>query len=179
MSDWHKPSAQDFALLEVQTRATDGLFDFNNIVQTYKHLLLVGSLRSAAAAAGRDYVEVNLNGDFGANYQEFLAEMTSIGLLTQANAGGTTRMRIGIIRENGAPAGFDPFTVYFANYTVAKAQVPMSDVASREAGARGRGWGFGEWATAAAITRIQARAHDGAAAQNFLTGSVMSLYGLR
>ena len=152
--------------------------DFQNIPQTFKHLLLVGQLLTNSSST---LTEVRINGDgIGANYntEEISATLSIVSSVGFASAFVPT------IVTMGASAASDERStqveIKIANYTLTNFFKNMirneTAIASNTASQffiRNQGT---IWKNTAAIDRITLQPRSGA---TFKTGSQMSLYGFR
>ena len=172
-----------WALIEEIELLVDGpSIDFTNIPDHYRHLHIKFMVRGARPADTVDEVNMRLNGDVGNNYTtlvgqfwhntqwttaEFLAQtaFTSFYTMTAANA-----------PANSPTTGYMIFP-YYKNTTFLKQALTWSTF--RETAVTGDfyyRWATGEWFSTAAINRIQWYSRN---ANNFLAGSIASLYGIK
>lgn len=157
--------------------AAPGVFAFLAIPQTFKHLLLVASLRDTGEAF-LPAVLMQWNGNATPSYTgariqggtTFLANADSVAL---------TSFFIGICPGALAPAGFGALELLIPDYTVAAnhmwkahagAAALLADVQVEN------DIGSGRFAVAAAVTQVNI---NPAVGLTFATGSRVSLYGLR
>lgn len=152
---------------------------FGSIPSTYRHLLIVlyGRLTESV---GDQYVYLRFNSDSGSNYDfqhgVFVGSTTSIA----ANY-AQTRIRVGdwtgatSSSANMAGGGLILIPMY-AGSTFEKTLHAFGGMVSSTSGANATvaGW-TGHWRNAAAVTQIDFTPN----ANNFKTGSIFSLYGLK
>lgn len=159
------PTPGAVALISKQSLAsTASSVTFSSIPQGYTHLLLV--ILAAGSASGN--VEINLNGDFGANY----SYLTVGGNATSAFASRSTSALFGQIGAISTTPG--TYRVDIAGYsgtTLIKSATSTSVTL---------GGPFSElvgtsWNNIAAITSITLTPSTG----TFAAGSIFSLYGLQ
>jgi hypothetical protein len=189
ISDERTPSRTPLAEIDTATMVlieniiadgTDTTIDFQNIPQTYTHLLLIGQVRFAGAVVQAN-LEIRFNDDSGASYndQQTLGEnvTASAASATGANEGalGEVPGGSGIANHAGAFQSYVPNyrgTTFFKNWLGMSISIPNVTVAAfsmRHAG--------GQWDNTDAIERITVLSTTGASG-NILAGSQISLYGI-
>lgn len=155
-------------------------FDFTDISQDYRHLMLILSLRSVDAAT-IDYPAIQFNGDTGANYDSIRTTWWhSSGFGTvQALAATTTNMNE--MPANTAPANeFGVATIKIPDYisSVKNKELHGEGGLIRDTGTGNilKSGAFGSWKDTSAITRIVIATLS---TSNWAVGSRITLYGVR
>jgi hypothetical protein len=182
-----KVTAADYAAATFPSLiATSGIlvspqvgFSFSGISQSYKHLELRITARSAAAAAN-EVVLVAFNGDFAANYQgqELIGQGTSATATEKGPSLGYAH--VGYVPAASTAANyFASFSIMICNYTTVGYH--YKSVYSISHGAYGTSAGFTQimidgatWRNTGAITQVY---FGTAAGNNVVPGSIASLYG--
>ena len=176
--EWASGGAQ--LITETVLGVDTASFDFTSIPATYRHLLVVWSLRTDAAAA-IDTASTNFNNDTtNANYdREFLQAAASSTTALEKLA--TTASRSGAtITGNTAPAsqfGHGQMLVHnYANVNFFKvASIEGSQWSARTTNGMLHYWNVMGWANTAAINRLTFTPVTGT---NFKAQSVVALYGI-
>lgn len=169
-------------LIQTITRATNGAIDFTAIPATYTHLLLEGQIKSSAANSSADAYLV-FNNDTAANYDYVYlrgsgASASSAQFLA---GGGANGMYLGKVTGNtaalAAAAGLVVAEIpFYAATTWNKNIAARSTFVQDATGSGVQIWQTGaQWRSTAAINRITII--EGTA-NNWLTGSTVSLYGI-
>jgi hypothetical protein len=169
-----------FELIETKVLAAAGTFDFLNIPQEYSDLLLVGTVRLAAAIA-TDSAIVRFNADAGANYDSHYTNISGAGVVAGGVAlAGTSALLVGVAGGLAPASRFSPFTIRipgYRNLVAYKAVLGEYETFSALLAASiYRGMTGAVWRSAAAITSILF--YSANANPNFVAGSQLSLYGL-
>lgn len=173
------PGANGLELISDVTLGANGSFDIQSIPGTYKHLLLILSLRGARVAVAVG-VDLRFNNDSGTTYNFNLIQLTST-TVSGVNVAADTSAECSICPAASAPANFfGGGTVTILDYTASKFKAFMGDAGGFGAETIGTNWFqrryHGLWESTAAITRIQI--FDGDGASNLLAGSRATLYGM-
>ncbi len=155
-------------------------FDFNNISQDFRHLLLRLSVRSTVAAV-TDHLHILLNGDSGANYEAVRVEIQHNANLQTSETLAATNMNLNEITGGSADADhFASVVLQIIDYTNNNKfktifgtgghsiGVTTADIITTQA--------TGIWLDTSAISRIQIVTHGG---DDFAIGSRVTLYGVR
>lgn len=153
-------------------------FDFTSIPGTYKHLWLVGDLRSTEAAI-QTLVGVRFNNDSGANYQSMFhyAIASADG---QDATGTTTGTKALVAYTSGANASANhsgAFELLIPNYAgttfhkAMRAQTAFTRDAGNDPAITD---GSGIWMSASAVTRVTVFPNSG----SWKAASRLSLYGI-
>lgn len=152
---------------------------FSSIPQTFSHLRLKVLARTAGGGTGGDNLAVQFNGDFGANYDYVLAQVSNT---TDANATSVGQVAIttGVAPRNGDTANKAGLTVidipFYALTTFHKVlQYRSVAFISQIATGSFDRTGGGLWRNTAAITSILLIPETG----DFMAGSAFSLYGIK
>lgn len=159
--------------------APQASFDFQNIPQTYRHLLIRANMRGSGGAGNQDLL-LRFNNDAAGNYDD----QRVLGAAAVASAdelAGAAQARVGFIPDNGAAAGRTGVVeILIPDYRNAA----LSKIASSRC-AMSFGIGAGAqkalvytalWRTLAAVNRITFYVGGGSTCG---IGSMASLYGLR
>jgi hypothetical protein len=159
-------------------------FDIQNISQSYKHLRLILVSRSARAAQTEDPITLIFNNDSGNNYDYVAFQFfgTDSGTATASRdeqiAGASFRPGTQPAASSAAGAHGET-TIDIANYAATvfrKGFVSHCSAKLDDASGSMRNYSCaGEWRSTAAITRVTFATAN---AQNFITGSRLSIYGL-
>ena len=154
---------------------------FSSIPQGFRHLMLIGAVRSSASAEN-DGLILQFNGDTGSNYD--WQRMTANNTTLSGSVGrGVTSIQIGAIEAaNSRAASFSPVHAYiylYANgttyekYTLSQNTMFGDVSADADMFVQLRG---GRWRSTAAITSITLSPTTG---PNFVANSGFQLYGIR
>lgn len=165
---WAAPPAGALTLIsETVLSVATASFDFTSIPSTYKHLKLIGTVKSAVAAS--EAVVIRFNNDSGANYDDEYVRGGSASASAAAEA-GATRGWIGVADGvNGNPIEIS--IPSYARTTLVKGALCTSyQTANQIVATHGM-----RWNSTAAINRITIYQNSG---NNFDTGSTMALYGI-
>lgn len=155
-------------------------FDFTDISQDYRHLMLIMSLRTLDAA-NIDYPAIQLNGDTGTNYDSVRTTWWhSVGFGTVEALAATT-MNLNEVPANTAPANeFGIATIKAPDYTsiIKNKGLHGEGGLIRNPGTANvlKNGAFGTWKDTSAITRITIATLSAA---NWAIGSRVTLYGVR
>src|SRR5438132_4956039 len=154
--------------------------DFPGIPQGFRHLQLVVYARCDQAAVQQDQLYLQMNGDGGANYSWQTCEGFDSSAIGNASIADNSGIRVGELPAAAALANAFGLTVIDVPYYTTT--VAFKSVISHGQNARlgtaavldqklCGGW----WASMAAITRLTLSMFN---ADNFITGSIASLYGI-
>jgi len=155
-------------------------FSFTSISSVYKHLRILGILRSDRATSN-DPIRINFNGDYGNNYYYSRAAFFhNVGYVT-AEGLGVPNIHGGYITGANSPAfwvsPYDLFIPCYSRTVVYKvAQIIEVTFADSPTGSIFLRYCAGIWLNTNSITRIDIATM---AAGNFVAGSVLGLYGIR
>lgn len=169
-------------LVEIETLISDGTtasFDFQNIPQSYKHLLLVGQAR-IVEAVNENEINVRLNNDSGSNYhkQLLIGQDASPAAAATAN---DTEAQIGVAPGANATAnyagqveakiinytGTDLFKQVLSSYTMMRSTTLNTfDVGN---------WG-NTWLSSVAVSRLTVANYS--SGNTFVSGTLFTLYGM-
>lgn len=154
---------------------------FSDISQSYRHLLLIGSVRSSVAAE-TDGLLMQFNGDTGSNY-DWQRMSANNAALSGAVGRATTSIQVGAIEgANSRADSFSPVLAYiylysqgatYEKYTTSYNTFFGNVSADADMFLQLRG---GRWRSTAAITSITLLPATG---PNFVAGTGFQLYGVR
>lgn len=158
-----------------------GTWDVQNIAQTYKHLLLVWSVRFVEATKD-DYLDLRLNNDSGATSYTAPTIAAIGGTVSTAGNFNIAKMYVGSAPGSSSPAGrFGAGFIFVPNYASATPQKTVvamsSDVGDDTSTYDMRLFG-GVWKNTAAANRIQLFCDGGAGSANIDVGSRLTIYGM-
>ena len=156
------------------TLIASGSFTFSTIPQTYKHLLLIGSIRSANA--GTDEAgTMTVNGAVSADYYGIRSIFQTVGY-SGTGISAASNFLLGSVTAATGGGTRVPLRIEFPNYTLASIpnwQGEMAYSGGTIAASQGK-YSFQGWLNiAAAITTIAVSCASG-----FNIGSTLSLYGV-
>ena len=164
-------------LEEVVLGAPAATVTFSAIAQTYRTLRLIYQARGSTAAVGQT-IQFTLNNDGGANYDRNLLVGGNGAASNSIAFAGTSILFAYIPAANGTAGNSGSGTIDLPNY----AGTTFNKTANIAAGAFNTNIAadsnvyaaFGQWRSTAAINRIDISA----TADNFVTGSTFTLYGI-
>lgn len=169
-------TAKSLAQLTVSTATAS----FTSIPGTYKHLMILGSARSASGASLAANMTARLNNDSGSTYAWINALMSGTSWAVTNNGGSlvTSMVMVQAMPDAGAVAGeFGQFVLFFPDYANNGARKNMLAFSSIwDTGLTNPRFGVtgGHWSNAAVITQIDLAI---ATAANF-SSSYFELIGL-
>lgn len=155
------------------------IFDFNNIPNSYNHLLLIMILRTTANSGAN--CNVVFNSDTGANYyraklQTVNTTVAGVGAGGETNANPSSLAIAGTTDTAGRSTTIRMFLPYYIGTTFHKNWIGESQSSlSTAASGQSASISHGTWADTSAITRIQVLPSTGS---TFVAGSAVWLYGL-
>lgn len=154
---------------------------FSDIPQSYRHLMLIGNVRSSVVAEN-DGLLMQFNGDTGSNY-DWQRLTVNNATVTGAVGRGVTSIQVGAIEgASSRAASFSPVHIYiylysqaasYEKYTLSQNTFFGDVSADADMFYQSRG---GRWRSTAAITSITLMPLTG---PNFVAGSGFQLYGVR
>lgn len=152
---------------------------FSSLPQNFKHLRIIAQLRTDRVAE-IDAARLRFNGDSGGNYDEEHYTANSTTLSSAGNLAATS-MAIGATEADSSRASnFGPLILDVLNYTSASEKWILT-----RSGAFGNVSAatdlfiqnyIGRWRSTAAITSLTLLPNIG---PNFVSGSILQLYGLK
>ena len=170
----------DWTLIaDVKLASTAASIDFSSIPNTYKHLVIIGSLKSAAAAAA-DSLRVRFNGSTDVIYDALKINIEHPDTLITYETLGSSSMNVGAISGSSSVSAneFSVVELIIPDYLdgskyqgVINNNMLIRGAATGDLALRS---GFGTWKSTAAITQITLFADGG----DFVAGSRATLYGL-
>lgn len=174
---WNLGAPSGLVMVEDKLLAADGPISFQNIPATYKSLLLVGQVRSNAAAL-TDTMLARMNGDATAVYDS--GRLDSAGAAAPATVLGTgaTSISLGVIPGATAVRAnlFATIEIKIPNYLDATEKSLLHQIGYQDPGqTSARASGQGNWRSTAAINRFDLLLTTGTA---FKAGSHVTLYAL-
>jgi hypothetical protein len=165
-------------LIETITVGSGGAasIDFNSIPQTYTDLVLVMSMRTAAAGVA-DYAAVSFNSSTSSFSQRTLAGTGTTAVSATYTTSPDSRIVSQVVGNTATASVFSSGSLYIPNYT-SSANKSFSYDAARENNTTGSelSFGAGLWSVTAAITSIAITAWSGS---TILQYSSASLYGIK
>ena len=160
---------------------TETSLTFSSIPSTYKHLQIRFSARSTRtnSSPGSENLNIQFNGDTGANYSLHSMRTDGAGQVFAAGSGSTSQINV----NNGVIASGSSNTLVYSagivdihDYSLSTKNKTLSAFGGYEFNTSGRvALSSGLRVNTAAITSITLQA-DG---QQFASGSVFSLYGIK
>lgn len=163
-------------LIADQTLGSDAAsIDFSSIAGTYKHLMLLGDLRSSSASVSVDTL-LRFNGDTAANYDWMRLVWSSGGTTTQegyAGTSGSLGFHLGDSARANRFAGVQIWIPDYVNTTREKSAIAEASAVNTAALATCNS-GRAFWRSTAAVTQVTILPSTG----NFRAGSRLSLYGV-
>lgn len=174
------PSTGNWTLLEDVLLLSDtSEFDFTSISSAYKHLRIIGYLRSDFAS-GQDSVSLRFNGDSGSNYDYLHMRIRHSADFATAEGVGATFILLAYVAAANSPANaFDGFEVSIPNYANTGNEKTLRSWASNKAaettGNLDTRDAVGWWRSNAAINRITIVPSGGS---KWKARSRATLYGL-
>lgn len=178
------PAGGDWVLIEDKLLAADGAIQFLAIPQTFKHLVIIASLRGSGVLVQSEFLYLRLNADATGVYDSMRSSLTSLAT-TNADFFAATQGHLGFLRgamDGGAGSeqpSWTPLHVWFPDYAATKQAAWVSDgylIARFTAGFNIRTLTGGRRDVAAATTQIDLLA---SASVTFLAGSRATLYGVK
>lgn len=171
------------AMREIETIDGDGAtatIDFTGIADTWKHLMIIGTIRMDGAIVQAD-IELRMNADAGANYNDQNLRGDNATPAAAASA-GDTEMKIGEAPAASATASHVgqikilipnyKETIFFKNAMAEFLSIPNNTVADFSIGFAG-----GMWLDTSAITQLTLISTTGSAG-NFDVETKLTLYGI-
>lgn len=154
--------------------------DWQNIPQTYKHLLIIGACRSSSAITGGG-INIRFNNDTGNNYdytRSFFNNGAGVGNISGvAQAFGQMGALTGSLAVANDFSGGQCWIADYVNTSFNKNWIGTGFIATaRSVAAMYNQFIGGQWRNTAAINQITL--YD-AAGGNFIAGSRFSLYGMK
>lgn len=164
---------------DIELGAPAATIDFQNIPGTYKHLAILYSLRTDRAASEIDVATLRFNNS-AAGYDWMLWAVTPAGLGAQDGLNDPEIQLSGYTPATASPAGSFGCGIIRVNDYVDTSKLPSAEclggfLRAREANKIYMGGSYGEWRTAAAVSRITLLPLLGT---NFVAGSRVTLYGI-
>lgn len=168
------------SLIDVQS-SSGATLSFSSIPQSFRHLMLVGSVRSSVSAEN-DGLLLQFNGDTGGNY-DWQRLTANNATLSGAVGRGVTSIQVGAIEgANSRANSFSPVHIYiylyaqsatYEKYTLSQNTFFGDVSADADMFLQLRG---GRWRSTAAITSLSLAPLVG---PNFVASSGFQLYGIR
>lgn len=153
---------------------------FSSISGSYKHLLILGNIRTDRTGAYADGLVIQFNSDTGANYVQLRAQHNVNTTAYSENLGTATPQLSFILPSADSPAN---------SFGPVKITIPSYAVTNMHKSALAESWGYQKagtgslfvsqggimWLNTAAITDIVFKPNTGT---NFVAGSRLTLYGI-
>ena len=175
---WATPATAATTQLARSVLGASGTISFTSISGSYNSLLIVGVVRSAAAAT-LDDLQIRFNNDSAAHYnQDINVTTNSTNTPAQGLAATQIAMTTAIIGNSGTAGYASAVRIWIPEYaatTFNKSCVVEVGGASATSAQGALAVGTGSWASTAAITRVDVAAGSFG---NLLTGSTLTLYGI-
>lgn len=177
---WAAASGGSSGLTHISTTtlaATATTIEFASIPATYRHLMVMGQVRSAAVA-GTDVLQLRFNSDTGTNY--YRQQLRGANATASAAVSlGTSHFAIGIVNGSTALAGTAAWTKCFIPNYVGTAfhkslSVETGLSVGTAAGDQQTEMHSGRWASTAAVSTVTFSLTTGP----FAIGTSISLYGM-
>jgi hypothetical protein len=179
-----KPAPRAWIEIEDQVLSSPAAsITFSSITDRYRHLMLVGMVRSTRASTV-DVLLARLNGDSGGNYDWIWTHArhettTSQPVFASGGGAGATAAQVLYVCADSTPANiYSPFRVLFPDYRNTSIYKSYEANGGMEisAGAEGvyKTLGSGTWKSTSAVTQIELSM----LIENFDAQSRVTLYGL-
>lgn len=152
-------------------------FDFTSIPATFTHLMLIGQVRSATAAATAE-IRLRFNNDSGSNYDYAFQWLNAGSPAGTTGAAQTSALLSSLVTAaSGTANRASPVAIEIPNYAATTFQKDCTaQVGYQDGSALSTAAGSAHWRSTAAISRITIISTSGA---GFVAGSRMTLIGIR